>query len=301
MFNAEVLHAPTAFQELPKKKIFEDYTDNHMHIDPINGEGLVAVEKFEKAGGRFLFLICKTTKDWNLDLNEEGLWKLSENTVKLSKKINRETNVRSFPVIGIHPAEFVSMCQHMSIQTALETAKKVLDRCGEMVQSGEAIALGEVGRPHFEVEEDILKACNELLLYAMEIASDINCAVQLHTESSTARHFEEFREMALKANLDPSKVIKHYSPPLVKTGEITGIFPSLIASQENIKTAIREGNRFLMESDYIDDRKRPGAVVGPKSVPRVSRLLFERGILDEEDLWRIHKENIEKIYGINLD
>jgi len=55
-----------------------------------------------------------------------------------------------------------------------------------------------------------------------------------------------------------------------------------------------------MESDYIDDLRRPGAVVGPKSVPRVSRVLLEKGLVSEEDLEKIHIDNVEKVYGVNL-
>ncbi|MFQ5887762.1 MAG: TatD family hydrolase, partial [Candidatus Hydrothermarchaeales archaeon] len=121
------------------------------------------------------------------------------------------------------------------------------------------------------------------------------------TESATPEHFKEFNRLATMYGVKPQKVVKHYSPPLIKIGEKFGIFPSLISSRENILQAIKEGNRFLMESDYIDDLKRPGAVVGPKSVPRVSQKLFEEGILTEEDLWKIHKDNVEEVYGLRLD
>jgi TatD-related deoxyribonuclease len=301
MLKAEALYAPTAYQEPWKKGPFSNFTDNHIHIDPIKGEGLEAVKKFERAGGKFLFLVGKTTRDWDLKPGEEGLQKLFDLTIDLSKKINEETGVRSFPVIGIHPAEFVSMCGEFSLEEALELGKRAMERAGERIQEGEAVALGEIGRPHFQVEERILKACNELLTYSLQMASDIDCAVQLHTGSITEKHFEEFRELAVSVGLDPKRVVKHYSPPLIRAAEEAGIFPSLIASQENIKKAVEEGNRFLMESDYIDDPDRPGAVVGPKSVPKVSLHLFDEGVLREEDLWKIHKDNVEEVYGISLD
>ncbi|MEE9564837.1 MAG: hypothetical protein V3V63_03920, partial [Candidatus Hydrothermarchaeaceae archaeon] len=82
--------------------------------------------------------------------------------------------------------------------------------------------------------------------------------------------------------------------------EEAGIFPSLIASEDNIKNAIQQGSRFLMESDYIDELERPGAVMGPKSVPRVSLKLMSEGFLTEEDLITIHRDNVEEAYGISL-
>lgn len=81
MLSAEVLYSNTVYKEIPRKIPIEGYTDNHIHIDPINGEGLNAVKKFEHAGGRFIFLVCKTTADWKLQPTEEGLLKLSDKTI----------------------------------------------------------------------------------------------------------------------------------------------------------------------------------------------------------------------------
>ncbi len=57
----------------------------------------------------------------------------------------------------------------------------------------------------------------------------------------------------------------------------------------------------MMETDYIDDPRRPGAVLGPKTVPKRTRELIEGKILTEEQVNKIHKENPEKTYGLNLD
>jgi len=79
------------------------------------------------------------------------------------------------------------------------------------------------------------------------------------------------------------------------------VYPSVIASRDNVAKALEEGKRFLMESDYIDDLQRPGAVVGPRSVPKVCLKLLNAGLLEEEDLWRIHQDNLEEAYGISFE
>lgn len=276
------------------------FTDNHMHIDPLNGEGLDAVKKFERAGGRFLFLVCKGTASFNLKSNLDGFERVFDSTIKLSGEINEKTGVTSFPVIGIHPAEFARMCEAAGTLKALGVAKAALDAAGTRIREGSAVAIGEVGRPHYEVPVEILDASNELMKHAFEIARDLDCAVQLHTESAGVEQIREFGALAESVGLDPKRVIKHYSPPLINVAEEAGIFPSLIASEDNIKNAIKEGSRFLMESDYIDDIGRPGAVVGPKSVPRVSQKLQSEGFLTEDDLIKIHRDNVEEAYGISL-
>ena len=55
-----------------------------------------------------------------------------------------------------------------------------------------------------------------------------------------------------------------------------------------------------MESDYMDENSRPGAVVGPKSVPRHTNQLLAAGIITEDDCHRIHGETVEKVYGVTV-
>jgi TatD-related deoxyribonuclease len=106
--------------------------------------------------------------------------------------------------------------------------------------------------------------------------------------------------MAKKADLKEEKVIKHFSGPLILPEENHGLTPSLIASGEVIREALRKGKSFLMETDYLDDLKRPGAVLGPKTVPRRTRKLINSGLITEEDAYLIHVEKVEHIYGIEM-
>ncbi len=279
-----------------------EFTDNHMHIDPARGEGIGAVKKFERAGGKRIFLVNKSASSLGLDVSEVGSFeRLFERTIALAAEIKERTSVKAYAVIGIHPAEFVSMCREFSIDKALRVGKEALDIASKKIAGGSAVALGEVGTPHFQVEDDVMNACMELLTYAIERASKVDCAVQLHTGSIGEEKFMELAELAKRFGMEPKRLIKHYSPPFIRAAEEAGLYPSLIASEENISKALREGNRFMMESDYIDETGRPGAVVGPKSVPSVSKKLLAANVLDEEDLWRIHLDNVRDAYGIELE
>ncbi|HML06228.1 MAG TPA: TatD family hydrolase, partial [Methanobacterium sp.] len=115
------------------------------------------------------------------------------------------------------------------------------------------------------------------------------------------KQFLEFAEMADKAGLERSKVIKHFSGPLVARNENHGLTPSLIATKKVIVEGIKKGNNFLMETDFLDMNDRPGAVLGPKTVPRRTKALLENGTFSEEDVYKIHVENVEKVYGIDLE
>ena len=56
-----------------------------------------------------------------------------------------------------------------------------------------------------------------------------------------------------------------------------------------------------MESDQMDENSRPGAVIGPKSVPSFTLRMLEQGSITEEDLYRIHMHTPRKVYGIEIE
>jgi TatD-related deoxyribonuclease len=277
------------------------FTDNHMHLDPGKGLALDAVKKFKRSGGRRLFLVCKTTRDWGLSpTGEKSFQELYRLTLRLAREVREKTEVAAYPILGVHPVEVVWMCRSLSMEEAVDIAKKALEDAGELTLSGEAAAIGEVGRPHFEVAEEESLACEEVLRHAFKVASQAGCALQIHAPGD-GEIFSELGKYAQRAGLQPWRVIKHFSEPRVRAAKEVGVYPSIIASRRNVTKALEEGRRFLMESDYIDDLKRPGAVVGPRSVPRISIKLLEEGRVEEEDLWRIHQDNVEEAYGISLD
>jgi TatD-related deoxyribonuclease len=100
--------------------------------------------------------------------------------------------------------------------------------------------------------------------------------------------------MAREAGLDPGKVVKHFATPE------TPLVPSLIARHEAIPALAREGRTFMMESDFMDENTRPGAVIGPKSVPRFTRRLLETGEISEEAAYRIHADTPARTYEVEI-
>ncbi len=142
---------------------------------------------------------------------------------------------------------------------------------------------------------------NEILFYAMQRASEIDVPVVLHTETTTPVQCEELANMGKKAGLSSDKIIKHFAPPLILPEENFGLMPSVLASKTNITDASRKGTRFMMETDYIDDPRRPGAVLSPKTVPKRTYELLENGFFTKEQLSIIHQENPEKTYKIAMN
>ena len=52
----------------------------------------------------------------------------------------------------------------------------------------------------------------------------------------------------------------------------------------------------MLETDYLDDPKRPGAVMGPKTVPRKTQKAIENNILSEAQVQKIHTELPDSVY-----
>lgn len=275
-------------------------TDNHIHVDPVNGEGPLEIAKiFHNAGGKFMIIPNKPT--WtvgeNCTFNET-----MELVVKYVHEINKETSVKAFAVVGAHPAELSRRLKSgMDSEKAEEMMKTALQNAQKLVIDGKAVGIGEIGRPHYEVTPDEWEIHNKLIKYAMTLAKEANCPIQLHTESSGPSQFLEFAKMADDVGLPKQRVIKHFSGPLVLEEENHGLTPSLISTRDVVKKGIKKGRNFLMETDYLDDKTRPGAVLGPKTVPRRTRELMNQGLLDVEDVHKIHVDNVERVYGIDLE
>lgn len=272
-------------------------TDNHMHIDP-RARGFEAVKEFQKSGGTHIILVTKPS--WSIGIivrKPEDYLEVFDETVEIASKI-REIGVGAFPVLGVHPAEISKLTEYMELSEAAETMKKGLELAAGYVERGLAVGI-KSGRPHYPVTSDFWTASNEIMEHAFSLGKEQDCAVQLHTESVGEPELRDIAERAKKTGIKMYRIVKHYSPPLVNTCEELGIFPGVISVKGAIEQALEEGSRFMMETDYIDDPDRPGAVLGPKTIPKRTLKLMET--YGEEPFWIIHKENPEKVYDIEIE
>jgi len=275
--------------------------DNHFHVDPFRGLFLEAIKQFHRAGGTHLNVVYKSAHDYGFNgAKAEDFMKAMDFHIELVERINRETPVKAFAVVGVHPAEFAYLAEKRGVEYAKNEVMKALEYTQKLCFEKRAIAIGEIGRPHYEVSEEIWNESIELMKYGMELAKEADCAVQLHTESFNEEKFRELGRIVREVGIKPYRVVKHYSPPLIKVAEEEGIFPSILASKKTLMEALMQGSRFLMETDYIDDKKRPGAVLGPKTVPKRTLAFIQQGLMSEETAHKIHVENPKKVYGIEL-
>jgi TatD-related deoxyribonuclease len=273
--------------------------DNHLHLDPA-GAGPKAITEFARAGGTHIVLCHKPYKQAPIT-KADDYKKAFEITLELAKRVRTETEVQVFVSLGPYPVELLHLTEKIGIVAAKNILISGMELAGEYIKNGDAIAFGEIGRPHFEVSQEIMDVSNEILLYGLELARDLNCAAVLHTESATPEVCKDLATLADRARLPKERVVKHYSPPIITQDLNFGLFPSVLASEKNISEAIKHGTRFMLETDYLDDPNRPGAVLGPKTVPKRTKKLLEDGLATEKDMFTIHSENPKRVYGVEFD
>jgi len=241
--------------------------DNHLHLRR-DGQYLEAVKDFIRTGGTH-FVLCQYPMVDQV-INDKSYDAVFQKTVDMAHEIQQQLDVTVFTTVGPYPVDFIKLKE-------------------------------KFGRKHFPVDQEIMNDSNHILSYGMKQAKEVGVPVILHTETTTSDQCNELVEMGKKVGLSADKIVKHFSPPLILSEENYGLMPSVLASKKNIRKAIKKGTRFMMETDYIDDPKRPGAVLGPKTVPRRTHELLEKDLATEKDVYKIHKENPEKTYGITLD
>lgn len=271
--------------------------DNHLHLRR-NGRFIDAVLEFQKAGGTH-FVLCQLPMVEQV-IKHKSYIPCFQETLAMAKEIQTKTGISVYVTVGPYPVDYLALQKSFDRKITIEIMRKGMDEAARLCEEKHCIAIGEIGRPHFPVDTKVLEDTNDLLFYGMQKAKDADVPVVLHTESTTPEQCKELVQMGKKAGLPAHKIVKHYAPPLILLDENYGLMPSVLASKKNITIAAAKGTRFLMETDYIDDPRRPGAVLSPKTVPKRTKELLEKNILTEEELMKIHKDNPEKTYGISL-
>jgi len=267
--------------------------DDHLHLDPEHGRGVAAVEEFARSGGTHLLVVNKPS--WHLGpLPEHGddFRPVLGATVDVVERASGVLDGRAWPVLGVHPGLISRLVDDgHEPATAAELMRAGLDVAAEYVDRGEALAL-KSGRPHYDVSDAVWTASNAVMRHAFALGAERDCAVQLHTEAS--EDLADLAAWAEDAGMERHRVVKHYAD-----GRLEGPTPSVMSERDRLERAAERGEPFLMETDFVDDPDRPGAVMGPRTVPRRVRWLLEKGYDDAVEV--AHVETPRDVYGIDTE
>ncbi|MFC7212486.1 TatD family hydrolase [Saliphagus sp. GCM10025334] len=268
--------------------------DDHLHLDPDHGRGLEAVDDFARMGGTHLLVVNKPS--WHLDVEAdagEDFRPVFERTLEIVSEASERLEGRAWPILGVHPGLISRLVDERgkTPDEAESIMRAGLEVAAEYVDAGDALGL-KSGRPHYDVDDEVWAASNNVMRHAFELGADLECAVQLHTEAT--EDLTTVAEWAEDAGLPAHRVVKHYAG-----GRLAGVTPSVMSEKDRLETAAEAGDPFLMETDFVDDPDRPGAVLGPKTVPRRVRWLLEEG--HDEAIRNAHVETPQLVYGIDTE
>jgi len=270
--------------------------DNHVHLEPVRGRHVDSVREFERQGGTHIIISQLPYEEIQVK-NAVDFRKSFDATVAIKDRVNQETGVKAYATVGPYPVELLELEKIHGLEMAKLIMIEAMDIAAEYVREGKALAIGEVGRPHFPVSTEVWQASNEILIHGMKLAKDVGCAIVLHTESATKESMRELAGFADKSGLERGKVVKHYCPPLIREEENFGLMPSVLAGKNAIKDALSKGSRFLMETDFLDDPRRPGAVLAITTVPKRTKAFLQQRLMSEEQAYKIHEDNPKATYG----
>ena len=281
--------------------------DNHFHLNR-NGRYLDAAKDFKNQGGTHLVLIhCPDFASPPTHIDEHR--STYADTIAMADEVRKHHDLNVRVVLGPHPAAFAHQFirwmdedEENGAERACENYRDSIDAALDFLHEGKAHAIGEVGRPHWPVSDEVWDLSNMLLEETMAMAAKENIALQLHVEGELESTYRDLSEMAERVNLSKNKLVRHYSPPQIDESTTRGLTSSVLvgkgALQPLMETYEQNKTGFMLETDYMDDPRRPGAVLGPKTVPKRTQQLLEAG-MDEDALWRCHVDVPNAIYGVN--
>ena len=269
--------------------------DDHLHLSP-SGLNVEAAKQFQKAGGTGMTLVTLPFTEF-VEISEgSDFLRTYEITLSMAEKVRESTDLKVNVAVGPYPVSGLWLKERFGLERAEDMMIEGMELAARLVSEGKANALGEIGRPHFPVDDQsIIESSNRILLRGMELARELDCPVMIHCESE-AGTFQSLAQIADEAGLDRGMVIKHSSPPMVTDDENLGIMPSIPASRTSIKEAIMKNDRFMLETDYIDDPQRPGSFMSITTVPKRINGYLQSGELTEENVYRICEDIPRSLY-----
>ncbi len=269
--------------------------DHHCHLSP-GGEGVAAARRFERAGGTHLFV---TTHNWNhrpLRTVEDYRVQFEEMEA-LTRRVRAETHLGTSLVIAPYPVDLLRLSEDLGLGPAGEVHVQALDLAGRWVAEHRAVALGEVGRPHFPVPPEVARLVESILEHAFEVARDQSCPVVVHSEDLSSEGYAELADLARRVGLPTERVVKHYARSRQSQERRAGVTPSFLARRELVRDVLPDPAPWFLETDFLDDLGRPGAVLDIATVPKRAAWIAREQPDLVERLRIPFVESVTRVYG----
>ncbi len=242
--------------------------DNHFHLR-LDGLYLDAVKVFKKAGGDIINLV--NLPDYTIPPSQY-YEQIYDRTLRMAAFVRENSHIKVMVTLGPYPLDYFYFKN-----SSIDPVKKMIDGITileKYARDNIICAIGEIGRPHFDVDTLVKEESNQILFRGLQLAADNKIPAILHTEDLDVNALSELHSMGIRAGITPHMIIKHHATVSNLSSE-SDLSMSILATRPNLRGSIETGKSFLLETDYVDDPSKPGKVIAPDSVPR--RALMIRG------------------------
>ncbi len=279
------------------------FSDAHTHTNPVRGLGVRSiVPKFKEVNGWFMALVSLAPWHYGLDPTYEH-YLVSARIIIKECKTAKELGIKCKCFAGVHPADIDKLIDKYNyrLDEAYNLLDRVLDALIDMCKEGLIDGIGEVGRQHYKTSPERIAVSEMLLMKALDAAKDYDFIVHLHMENGgivTANYIHRICKMiGLK---DRRKIILHHvtDPTLLEEAIHLG-FSTTVPGTFSVLTKLDMiPPVFMVESDHLDDPRRPGVVIYPWVMVEHELELLNQKIVSREYLERINIDNIIETYGV---
>jgi TatD-related deoxyribonuclease len=249
-----------------------------MHLDR-NNRYLDAVSEFINSGGTGINLVHKPNFS-NLPLTISDYQSAYDDTIEMAREIREKFGIKVSVILGPHPVSWEKQIHTIGLQESTSLHLKAVKLAINYISTGKAVCLGEVGRPHYPVSLEIWTAANNLLLEIMKLAAEAKISIQLHVEDDGEKTYSDLAKLCDKASLPRYLAIRHYAPANISTDFTHGLSVTVSVGKDSISKIVESlpncNSYWGMETDFLDDKNRPGAVLGPKTIPKRTNQLIEK-------------------------
>jgi len=203
-----------------------------------------------------------------------------DNTIEMAREIREKFGIQVSVILGPHPVSWEKQIHTIGLQESTSLHLQAVKLAIQYISLGEAVCLGEVGRPHYPVDSQIWDAANDLLLEIMKLAAEEKISIQLHVEDDGEKTYSDLAKLCDKASLPRHLAIRHYAPANISSDFTHGLSVSVSVGKGSISKIVESlpncNSYWGMETDFLDDKNRPGAVLGPKTIPKRTHQLTEK-------------------------
>ena len=277
--------------------------DSHAHVNPVKGMGAREVaRRFREAGGWFIALVALSPSAYGIEGVGVDAYVKAATLHSQECRRAREEGLVVYCLAGFHPAEVDKLIDRNGLKPleVLELGYRVLEELSKLVDMGVIDGIGEVGRQHYKTGSERVLVASMILERAMEISRDKGVVVHMHLEQAGEATVELVDVVARRLNAVRERLVFHHADPRIVVEAYRRGYPSTLPGVPKLLEYAASSLEpvYMLESDYLDDPKRPGAVVYPWDLAFNVRRLAAVSSELEERLYRVNVDNIAKTYNV---